>query len=287
MNTNYRSYKEIIDFSRSVLSDQNSISKIFSDAKKEFFANRGEGGKIFTREFHTEMEELAFVVDDIKKIIKNEGEDFSLSEIAIISRKNDILERASKLLLSENIPVFLSKDENIFENEAVQILIKMLVFIISLGTRQDREDLFAEILSHPMWNLHRLDIWEFSRKMKDAKKSENKNWIENLARHENKNIAKIAHFFIELSLLAKNSRLEKIIDILTGAERIILSDDYSDEAENRDQFAICFDGENIEFPNVFYEYYFSEAKLKKNPLIYAVYLANLKKLIDAIRSYKK
>ncbi len=45
--------------------------------------------------------------------------------------------------------------------------------------------------------------------------------------------------------------------------------------------------ESEEFPNVFYEYYFSEEKLKKNPLIYSVYLANLKKLIDAIRSYKK
>ncbi len=48
-----------------------------------------------------------------------------------------------------------------------------------------------------------------------------------------------------------------------------------------------FLAESEEFPNVFYEYYFSEEKLKKNPLIYSVYLANLKKLIDAIRSYKK
>lgn len=96
LNTNYRSYSEIIDFSRSILSDENSIGKIFIDAKKEFFAHRGNGGIITKNEFHTEIEELAFVVDDIKKIIQNEknNPNFSLSEIAIISRKNDILERA-------------------------------------------------------------------------------------------------------------------------------------------------------------------------------------------------
>lgn len=153
LNTNYRSYSEIIDFSRAVLSDQNSLEKIFDNAKKEFFAHRGPGAKIFTREFHTELEEISFIIEDIKKIIEQEknNEKFSLSEIAIISRKNDILERAGKLLLSENIPVFLSKDENIFENEAINILIKMLVFLESLDTKQDREDIFVEILSHKMW----------------------------------------------------------------------------------------------------------------------------------------
>lgn len=289
LNTNYRSYKEIIDFSRSILTDQNSIWKIFSDAQKEFFAHRGEGAKIFKNEFHTELEELAFVVEEIKKIQESEknNENFSLSEIAIISRKNDILERAGKLLLSENIPVFLSKDENIFQNEAINILIKMLIFVDSLAKNRDREDLFAEILSHKMWGLHRLDIWEFSRRMKSANRAENKNWIENLARHENKNIAKIAHFFMELTILSKNARLEKIIDILTGAERIILDDEYYDASDDREQMGLDFLSESDEFPNVFYDYYFSEEKLKKNPLIYSVYLANLKKFIDAIRSYKK
>lgn len=123
--------------------------------------------------------------------------------------------------------------------------------------------------------------------MRNATNKENKIWLENLLRHENKKIAKIAHFFIELSILAKNSRLEKIIDILTGAEKLTIPDDYYDDADDRDQFTIFFDGEESEFPNVFYEYYFSNEKLKKNPLIYSVYLANLKKLIDAIRSYKK
>ncbi len=134
LNTNYRSYEEIINFSRSILTDQNSVSKIFSDAQKEFFAHRGTGAEIYKNEFHTELEELSFVIEEIKKIIEKEknNEKFSLSEIAIISRKNDILERTGKLLLSENIPVFLSKDENIFENEAINILIKMLVFIDSL-----------------------------------------------------------------------------------------------------------------------------------------------------------
>ncbi len=80
-----------------------------------------------------------------------------------------------------------------------------------------------------------MDIWEFARKVNDAKKPENKNWIENLARHENKKIARIAHFFMELSLLARNSRLEKIIDILTGAEKIILDDEYYDASDDREQ----------------------------------------------------
>lgn len=36
-----------------------------------------------------------------------------------------------------------------------------------------------------------------------------------------------------------------------------------------------------------YEYFFSEKKLKEKPLLYANYLANITKIIESIRTYKK
>lgn len=87
-----------------------------------------------------------------------------------------------------------------------------------------------------MWGIHRLELWEMSRKIASAKKEENKIWIEQLLNNSNSYLAKIAHFFIEISLLANTKRLEDIIDIITGANELILSDDYNDENENRAQF---------------------------------------------------
>lgn len=43
LDTNYRSHKEIIDFSRSIISSHNSIESIFPGTKKEFFAHRENG----------------------------------------------------------------------------------------------------------------------------------------------------------------------------------------------------------------------------------------------------
>ncbi len=147
----------------------------------------------------------------------------------MITKKNATLETLAKLLLEKGIPIALSKDEDVFEDEAVNLLTSMLEYIDSIARSADRDDLLIMILSHPMWRIHRLTLWELSRSIASSRKSEKKIWIEVLRSHTDRSLMRIAHLFMELSLVSKTRRLEDIIDILTGATCLSLSEDYSDE----------------------------------------------------------
>lgn len=289
LDTNYRSYKEIIDFSRSIISSHNNIESIFPGTKKEFFAHRGNGWIIKQFQFNTELWEIEYISQAIKNIIKSEenNKNFSLSDIAIISRRNSTLENIGKFLLTQKIPVQLSRDENIFDDEVIILLVQILTYIYSLKTKSDRDDLLVEILSHPIWNIHRLDLWEISRKIYNAKNQENKVWIEELRKHPSKNISKIAHFFIELTILSNIKRLEEIIDIILGSEKIQIPEDYTDEISQRDQIKLYINNEEIEFSSPLFDYFFSEKRLKENPLAYSTHLSNVRKIIDSLRCYRK
>ncbi len=77
--------------------------------------------------------------------------------------------------------------------------------------------------------------------------------------------------------------MEDLIDIITGANTIFISDDYNEDESNREQFSLFIDDEEQNFTSPLYEYYFSEEKLQKKPLIYANHLANIQKIIESLR----
>ena len=108
-----------------------------------------------------------------------------------------------------------------------------------------------------MWQIHRLTLWELSREIASARKPEKKIWIEAIRHHEDRSLVRIAHFLIELALESRTKRLEDIIDILTGATHLTLSEDYTDSGE-RNQFMLKIDNEESVFVSPFYEYFFSK-----------------------------
>ena len=77
--------------------------------------------------------------------------------------------------------------------------------------------------------------------------------------------------------------MEDLIDIITGANTIFIPDDYNEDESNREQFSLFIDNEEQNFTSPLYEYYFSEEKLHKKPLIYANHLANIQKIIESLR----
>ncbi len=284
LEKNYRSRDEIIARSREIM-DQGvvSIGDIFPGREKSFESVRGEGGSVDLYHFSTELEELVWVVEDIERLVRDGTHP---RDIAVITKKNETLEYIGKLLLTRRIPVYLSKEEDIFADEIVSLIADILLYIDSLSSHTDRDDLLIEILAHPMWQIHRLSLWELSRQIFSARKEVNKEWIEVMRTHSDKNLSKIAHFFIELSLLARTKRLEEMIDLVTGAHHISLSEDYSDEWQ-REQFTLDIDGESRIYTSPIYGYYFSEEKLKTDPSLYARHLTNVRKLVESVRSYRK
>lgn len=222
------------------------------------------GGEVYFYSFENELAELAFVAEEIEKIIQKnrDNPDFRLSEIAVIAKKNSTLEMIGKLLMSKNIAAELSREQSIFSDPAIDLVVKILLYISSLSTNNHRDDLLFEILSHPAFSVHRLTLWEVSQKIFSSKKRENKVWIEILRRHSDPMIKKIATFLMEVFLLSQNTRLEKIIDIVIGSNSLQLSEEYDDENIAREQFSLPVDSERREsFISPIYAYFFSEEKL--------------------------
>lgn len=69
------------------------------------------------------------IANDIERLVQ---EGIPKNEIAIITKKNSTLENLSKLLLEKHIPVALSKEENVFDDDIVALLVNMLVYIESI-----------------------------------------------------------------------------------------------------------------------------------------------------------
>ncbi len=111
----------------------------------------------------------------------------------------------------------LSKDESLFENETIILIINILKFLDSLnGTyREEDAEFLVTILSHPCFQINRLTLWNISKTIYHARKDTTRSWIETLALHEDTMLRNTANFLKELAQRAHTDRLEDIIDLIT------------------------------------------------------------------------
>lgn len=279
LKQNYRSRNEIIDLSRTVMVQSlNTFEQIFPGNEKHFLSFRGGGGTITYSRFESSLEEIAWITEDI---IRKIADGVPNESIAVISKKNIFLELLAKSLLSRGISVSVSKDMDIFEDEGVSLVTNILLYIDSLH-ETPRDDILVDILAHPMWEIPRLTLWNIARSIYHARKQEKKDWLSELQNHQNISLSRIAHFFIELSLLSHTTRLEDMIDLITGANECTLPSDYDDEPEvNSLQMKIGT--EDIHFRSPFYTYFFE----KKPDERYIESLTNIHTLVDHVRAYRR
>lgn len=286
LEKNYRSHAEIIDTSRSLLSESQDIKNIFPEAEKKFEAHRGTGGNVECYSFATELHEIAFLKSDIQKKLAS---GIAPEDIAIITKKNKSLELIAKALLDAGISVSVSKEESLFELEEIRLLVNILKLLGNLDAGYMYEDgeLMMEILSHPAFAIARLSLWNLSKTLYHARGEKTRSVVEQLRIHEDITIQNIGHFFIELTQRSRYERLEDIIDYITGANMLEFEDEYSDDANTGNQLQITMlDGKCKKYISPYHQYFFWHTQGKEG-IAYARHLTHLKKLIDTIRSYKK
>ncbi len=287
LEQNYRSKEEIIATSRTVIkSELNDIANIFPGAIKYFEAIRGTDGLVRKRKFSNELEEISWIIDDISDSITSGT---PANEIAVITKKNKTLELIAKGLLEKWIPAYLSKDESIFDSEEIQLIVNILKFLDSLNRsyKEENTEIFVSILSHPCFAIHRLALWNISKAIYHARREETRSWIETLARHDDATLRNIANFFKELSLLSKTRRLEDIIDFITWANNLSLPDEYDEDGTTNPLQIDMFSEGKSEYISPVYSYFFGQISNHKwSNILYARHLANMRSLIEWIRSYK-
>lgn len=286
LDKNYRSKEEIITHSRSVIkSELNNIGNIFEWAVKNFEAVRESGWTVRKRWFQNELEEISWIVDDISERIQNW---VGAHEIAVITKKNKTLELIAKWLLEKKIPASLSKEESIFDTESVNLVVNILRFLDSMNStyREENAELLVSILAHPAWNINRLTLWNISKDIYHARRDITRSWIESLSSHEDTELSSLWKFLKEVSMRSTSERLENIIDYITGANALSLPDDY-DDVWKSNPLQIEMFGESREYTSPLYTYFFGQ--LSNNNWVkieYARHLANIRQLIESVRSYK-
>ena len=126
----------------------------------------------------------------------------------------------------------MSKSESIWEDEIIVLITNILKYLNSLGTSQELKEVLVDIISHPCWNIPRLTLWNISRDIYHSRRAENKSWIEQLSSHETPEIRDLGYFLKELSNMSEYSRLEDLIDAITGASSLVLPDEDSEDTKS-------------------------------------------------------
>ena len=97
--------------------------------------------------FGKEQDEIAFVVQTIKNILKSEAKPEKLSEIAILTRTNEELKGFEVYLKANGIPVEITGGKNIFDINSVNAMITYMQFLVNPELYSDK--LLGYLLMQP------------------------------------------------------------------------------------------------------------------------------------------
>ncbi len=117
LKDNYRSGKHIITAVNKV------IDSIKFKVDKKLNGTRESKGKVLIESFSNFDEELEYIVDEVKRLIK---EGVSKEEISVLFRLNDIGKKVERELKKNKIPCHLSKSMDFFKREEVKDMLSFL-----------------------------------------------------------------------------------------------------------------------------------------------------------------
>lgn len=122
LNQNYRSTNNILSGSNSLI--KNNKARL----EKELFSANGEGEKIKHKTFESEYDEGLFVVNDVKKRLK-EGQD--IDEIAVLYRSNYLSRELEKVLIESHLPYVIYGGIRFYERQEVKDILCYLRLIVT------------------------------------------------------------------------------------------------------------------------------------------------------------
>ncbi|OGH93296.1 MAG: hypothetical protein A2563_01675 [Candidatus Magasanikbacteria bacterium RIFOXYD1_FULL_40_23] len=265
LSKNYRSTKEIVDFSQIIISqgDVRLTNQVKEIEKKLEAANPNIAeGAIVAHTFDTALHEYAYVATEIKNKIDS---GVNPDDIAVIARNHYQLEMVSTYLETENIPIKYEKQRNILNEPQIQQLISLarLVESISSSSTNYQNDLLPIVLSFPFWEIERQTIWQLSiDASKTIKSDKNGRWIDVMLAGENAHLKNIANWLLTLAGEAQTDPLDSMFDKLIGPE------------EEMDSFS-----------SPFRRFYFSKEKYEQNPRAYLQFLSSLNTFKNTISLY--
>lgn len=255
LTDNYRSTKDILDISRSVITrGENRLENSIEDLSKEltpWFTSTNT--KVEIHEYQTPDEEKTCLTKNISSLI-NQGT--QPEDIAVLARKHYQLVELLPYFSLEGLSVNYEKRDDALDHEVVKSLEKLARVVLSIrSNNQDlANSLLPEIIAHPAFSYHARDIWKLSLSAYRNRSF----WLENML--ANPTFKSLADWLIDISYAKSEEPLEAQLDHLLGIQT----------------------SENI--PTL-YNYYFSTDNLANNPSTYLDALEALRTIRDKIREH--
>lgn len=271
LTKNYRSNKAIVSAVRKViLTGENRLENTIEELSKELESANPSipDGKMELKIFQKEEQELIWIAEDIRK--QKEAGKLNYSEIAVISRQHQNLQKIAAIFSEMGIPVSYDQSSNALEEPHVKMLLTMLTYIASINRkgREVADYLLPEILSYDFWQIPKLEIWKISRSAYHYQKP--KLWLDQMLESQSPLLKDIAQFFIELAELSKTHTIEEVIDYLIGNRDIVFASD-------------LFESRTIFSP--YKEFYFGPKAMKKNQKQYLEMLTSLTAFVKKVKSF--
>lgn len=286
MAQNYRSTQTILDLAQHVIrKGSQRLETILPNMEKTLTAHNKKlsEGKIIHKKLSSREEEYHFVAQEIKRLIDSGIEP---SDIAVISRKHELLESIVPHLHKAGVPIRYERQQDVLHEPHIHQIIQIARFASSYARKdvQEADDLLPEILSYPFWGLQRIDIWNVSV----SAKSDGGLWLSVMQKSENPRVREVAEFLLDLSIRSLSEPLEYIVDRIIGAH--IKTLDTADGIEDADEGAGDPFGrldEETVLHSPFKKFYFSKERFDKQKGKYLTFLSSLRVFMYALREYKK
>lgn len=291
MTDNYRSTQGILDLAMNIVrKGEKRLENLIPDLSKQLRSYKSSSADaasvsaadVYCHQFETHLHEYKYVAQKIRSLI-DAGK--KPEDIAVIGRKHSNLEAIVPFLRNENVPIKYEREQNVFAEPHIREIIAIARYVSSvigsLPHESPQEDLLPVILSFPFWGIARIDIWSVSL---EAKRS-GRTWLEVMSEMP-PHIAEIAGFLIELSVDAKSTPLELMLDRIIGAHVALAVDtDKEDALEDLKSAMQPPASESKKYGSPFRAYYFSGERFSHARSEYLSFLSSLRVFINAIRAF--
>ena len=222
LTENYRSTQDILDFSRHIanqLSDSFAKSrninkqlqaKGFEEYLQSNSLKKQSSHEVTRHNFVASADEYAWVANEINNLIES---GIKQTEIAVIAPKHKyLIPFLPHLKKYPNINIAYEKRDNIFENPAINQLLKLSKFIYELAAEKPTSHFVLEILAFPFWKISPATAIEAAHTAKKSKTS----ILKVVANSEDEKLKNIADFISALVVISYDTPLELFLDYLIG-----------------------------------------------------------------------
>lgn len=265
LTKNYRSGAPLLEFARSIITQgQDRLEDRMSEVTKDLVSGQSKAPKTTIQQLVNidETQQYACVADTIKKLVDKGAKPDS---VAVLAPRHKQLQALVPFLQDRGLPVSYDRKDHLLNQPKIVELLDLgrLIQAAADGRWVQANALLPAVLASEYWEIEPQLLWDLSLQAYKQKVT----WFELLSKQKNPVLKQLAEALPILAAHAQNENMEIVLDELLGNRALTIAGDTNWRVPYRD-------------------YYFSDARLRKEPTAYFNLLSQLSTLREHLREYR-